>query len=1109
MVKRIFTFAILFALSFAALAQSPSHSPLASGSWFKMNVSSDGIYQLTTQILPQLNGVPISHIALYGSSGGAIAQSAVANDTRCLQPCPLLVEDNNNNSIFDDSDRILFFAESCNIWRYVPNDLRWEFQPHPYATSHSYYLTISAPVASSLSISSLQPTLEEPVTSFIAVDVINNDLTSMFQTGQIWVGERFSSTLVSRNFTLSLPSPPVDDVVSLRYAFATDASNTASFQIAMDGQKHSQSIAYGTVYRSFIDQMQHHGSQLPFTVTFNPPSATSNGYLDFIEVNAKVPLVFSSGQQLVRYVGNGDSTSAATFLLSTLVPNLSVWDVTPGYAPCQLPVSSLSGRSCFVASCFGPRQFILFDGTQCLSPTNIVPLANQDIAGQRPPDMLIITKSELLPQAERLASLHRAEDNLDVLVFTDEQVFNEFSSGQPDPMAFRNLAAFYHNADPSTMRYLLLFGNASYDPRQLLNDSPKCLVTFESVYSFDENGTSYCSDDILGRIVIDSRIDVGVGRLPATTLAEATAMVDKIEAYIHRDDLSLNLCGDWRNVVALLADDADPSCPGDTLFVHSSEHLANNIKASYPNLNIDRIYADAYPQQSGAIGSYYPDVNNALKKRMDYGCLLLNYIGHGSTQYIGTERYMESTDIANYSNVNRLTCFITSTCSFGRYDLANEPCGALQFILAPAAGVAVISAARPIAHIERFNTDLCMQALNPDNALGDALRIAKNNFLGASPCIALLGDPALHLSLPRFNAKVTAINNRPVVDGLNDSAMVLTQVTVEGEVQDYDGHLVTDFNGTLFPIVYDRETTAKTLANDNEGSQVSFKQQKSMLYKGRDTVVNGRFSYRFIVPRDVAFDYGRGKISHYANDDSYDAAGSYQNIFFGGFDTSADINACRPSIRLFLNDTNFRSGASTNPYPTVLALLSDSVGINAVGSGLGHDITVTLDNNPNATIVLNDFFTPDYNDPRSGSLSYTLDYLAPGYHSLTLKAWNIYNYSNSSSISFFVDSSASLSVTQFFSLPNPAHEQTSIRIEHNGATPIKDALVSIYDVHGQLVFQHRISSNNPAAFQLPPLLWNFTNQAGAKLQPGLFFAHLLLTTSDGNTITKTTKILHL
>ncbi len=593
-------------------------------------------------------------------------------------------------------------------------------------------------------------------------------------------------------------------------------------------------------------------------------------------------------------------------------------------------------------------------------------------------------------------------------------------------------------------------------------------------------------------------MEVSVGRLPAKSLAEARHMVDKIEGYMTRRDLLTDgERGDWRNYVALLADDADPGHPGDSAFAHSSEVVAGNIGYRFPQLNIDKLYADSYHQSSGAIGSYYPDLNNALRQRMNKGCLLLNYIGHGSNSYIGTERYIELSDVESYSNVDRLPLFVTSTCSYGRFDKPDVTSGAEAFLLAPAASVAVISASRPISHIERFNNDVVCYSLNPHNTIGDALRMAKNRTMVAQ-CIGLTGDPALRLSQPENRVVVTHINARPVSEGVDDTATVLSNVTVAGEIQDSNGTLLTDFDGTLYPIVFDRTMRSRTLANDNPGTEVSFDQQKNVLYRGSVAVSGGRFEYSFIVPQDVAYQYGYAKLSHYAKSAYEHATGSFSHLMLGGLsDTNFDASLA-PDIRLFMGDTNFRAGGLTGPSPTLVALLADSAGIN-IGTGLGHDITAVVDGNPNSLIVLNDFYQPDIVDSRRGSVAYTLQGLAPGHHSVTVKAWNIFGVSNSATVPFVVHSTDTLTLSTLSASPNPSSTRMVLSLRVNSPASVVSAELGIYNSRGQTAYRCT-PTVSAEGFIVGPVVWDVST-----VPPGLYLARIVLTDTDGETHQATTK----
>ncbi|MDY5969651.1 MAG: C25 family cysteine peptidase, partial [Bacteroidales bacterium] len=557
--------------------------------------------------------------------------------------------------------------------------------------------------------------------------------------------------------------------------------------------------------------------------------------------------------------------------------------------------------------------------------------------------------------------------------------------------------------------------------------------------------------------------------------------------------------GDWRNTITLLADDADPSQSGDTVFATSMEVLSKRIAYRNPQYNFDKIYADAYPQQSGAIGSYYPDVNNALKKRLDYGTLLFNYIGHGSPQYIGTERYVEFNDISRYQNIDRLFFFVSSTCSYGRYDMPDDICGAEALILASGGAVGTISAGRPISHVERFNTDICVTVLDPAYSVGDALRYAKNRT-AMSHSIQLLGDPALHLSLPTSKVVVTAVNGKAVQEGLTDSALVLSTVTVEGEIRGEGDELQDDFDGTLFPIVFDRATTAYTLANDNDGTEVCFSQQKNVIYKGRAEVKSGKFTYSFTVPRDVRSEFDFAKLSHFAKSGGDCATGAYQGLALGGFDETVDLGETRPLLRLFMGDSNFRSGGVTGQNPHLFAILEDSIGINAAGCGLGHDIICVLDNNGNDAVVLNDFYETDIRNPRRGYVHYGFQNLAPGPHVLVMKAWNIFNFSSEASVKFVVKGADTNQCGAFYSYPNPAADQASLVLEFNNSGNIRDAVVEIFDQTGRPVARFSPRANEQSSV-LGPIVWHCAAEPN-----GVYVARALVTTTDGKTHGAITKI---
>ncbi len=1109
--KTIVTCFLLFAIPTGVRSQSAEHSRLASGQWWKAAITATGLYKITVADLGALSGVPTDSIGLYGSCGGPLDKTNGNPRPDDLEGMAIQIADQNGNGLFDGNDYLLFYASAPSPWRY--DDARGQYlhSTHPYASSNYVYLTLSGgPHKRIATVEAPTPTGAD-LTSCQVVALHEQELTNTHQSGTIWVGERFSGSNTSRTFTLTLPAAATGNV-RMRYALASVSSGASAFTVDINGERHRHTFHAAIPYSTFYTTAAVSGRTVTVTIDYEYSESFAAGYLDYIEVDAEAAPSCDGTPVLLHFPAGDNGVHRCTVAGSAT----EIWDVTD-YGNCRaLTVSTVSGGKAVNVSSDSSRILLAFTPSAASIPASIESLANQDLHGSANPDMVIVAHPTFLEQAQRLASLHSIHDEMEVLVTTPEQVYNEFSSGQQDPIAIRELLCHYyrrHQADATLAapRYLLLFGKGCYDNRDITGHQLPTVVTYQSDASFDSEGTSYCSDDIFAYLeegesgLSSESMEVAIGRLPAKSGDEATHLVDKIERYMTRSDLLReDIRGDWRNSVALLADDADPGSTYDTTFTRSSEITANQIAAAYPQFNIDKIYADSYIQQSGADGSFYPDAKNALKKRIEYGCLLLNYIGHGSAQYIGTERYMEKGDISNYGNLHQLPFFITSTCTFGKYDMAEGTCGAEEFLLADGAGVGCLAASRPISHVQVVNTEMVMQALDPANRMGDAMKEAKNRY-AASHALTLMGDPALRLSFPKYKVAVTAINGRAVDSLRLDSALVLSTVTVEGEIRDASGALVEDFDGVIYPEVYDRPVSTATLANDNEGCEVAFTKQQNLLYKGRDSVSGGRFRYQFIIPRDVAYQFGPCKLSHYAKSATEDATGAYSNLMLGGFDEEVVITESRPEIQLYLNDTNFREGGLCDPNPTLLATLFDSIGINAVGSGLGHDITACLDGNNNALLILNDFYETDITDTRRGTIRYNLSGLRAGRHTLTLKAWNIYNFSNSATLHFYVHGSDTATTSSLTAYPNPTSTEAWLRMEHNLKGSIATAYIDIYDMRGKLMttLAPPVVSDS---YVIGPVKWDLRSNGGQRVPPGIYLTRCRITTADGEQLLERGKI---
>src|SRR5258706_118351 len=394
-------------------------------------------------------------------------------------------------------------------------------------------------------------------------------------------------------------------------------------------------------------------------------------------------------------------------------------------------------------------------------------------------------------------------------------------------------------------------------------------------------------------------------------------------------------------------------------------------------------------------------------------------------------------------------------------------------------------------------------------AIGDINRITKNGYLDSNARnLIMLGDPAIKLAYPRWNVVTTSINNHPA-NLPADTVQGLNRVSISGEIHNDNGQLMTNFNGTLITSAYDKYATIYTLANDPSSLVAPFKVRKNVLFKGKATIQNGKFNYTFVLPKNIAPLYDNGKISYYAYNGLTDANGYYDNIIIGGgYDTSAANDHKGPEIKLYMNDEKFVSGGVTSANPVVYAVVSDTSGINTSGNGIGHDITVVLDNNPDKLFIANDYFECDLNSYQKGKVLFPLSGLEDGKHSAELKVWDAFNNSSKSSVDFYVNSSKEITLQHVYNYPNPFTTKTSFMFEHNRACVPMSVQVQILTVSGKLV--KTISQNITCdGFRYDKIEWDGRDDYGDKIGRGVYIYRLRVKTEDGYTADKMEKLVKL
>jgi hypothetical protein len=810
----------------------------------------------------------------------------------------------------------------------------------------------------------------------------------------------------------------------------------------------------------------------------------------------------------VKSVGSGN---ISLFQLANAQSSVRIWDITDLYNVKEMATTFESGTVKFKTGADSLRNFIAFNGSSYLIPEVIQnPVPNQDLHGLGPMDMVIVSHPDFIDQAEQLANLHTLQDNLRTVVVTPEQIFNEFSSGAPDVSAIRDFVKLLYDKASSQAdqpKYLLLFGDGSFDNMSNHKNNTNFILTYQSLNSLGPT-RSYVTDDFFGILddgenVITGLLDIGIGRLPVSTVEEAQSVVDKI---IHYSDSVTR--GEWRNMICFIGDDED-----NNIHMRDANSLANQVNGSNPAYITQKIFLDAFPQVSSPSGEAYPEVNAAITDRINSGALIINYVGHGNERGLAHEGILGVSDILSWENFDYMPLFITATCEFSRFDdiertgtgeINKKTSAGEQVLLNPdGGGIGLLTTTRLVYSNPNFilNQNFYNFAFEKDSLqhayrLGDIMRLTKN-VSGSSENkrnFTLLGDPALRLAYPEFTVVTDSLNGQEITVA-GDTLKALSKVTISGHVEDFTGSVLDQFSGVIFPVIYDKPASVTTLGNDND-PPMSFTVQNNILYKGQASIVDGHFSFSFVVPKDISYQIDFGKVNYYGKGSIGDANGYYNEVLIGGFSEDPLIDNTGPKIQLFMNNEYFVSGGITDENPSILAIVSDENGINTVGNGIGHDITAILDDDFQNLLVLNDYYESDLNSYQSGTIQYQLSNLIEGEHSITLKVWDVTNNSSVASIDFIVTESAQFILENLINYPNPFTNQTSFVFEHNQADGDLKVVIRIFDLSGQLV-KTIYETFYADGFRIGPIEWDGYDDRGNKLGSGIYVYRVSVRSSLG------------
>ncbi|WP_420316743.1 type IX secretion system sortase PorU [Ekhidna sp.] len=1068
-------------------------SILSSGSWYKVGITTTGIYKIDRNTLDALgvsDQIDPRKIKIFGNG----VKGVLPQENSVIRPSDLIENSifvsGDSDGSFDQTDYLLFYGLSPDkeIW----TKEGFLYEKNFYSDTSYYFINVDGSEGKRISSrASLEGSPVTTVTTFDDFVVYEEDLNNLISSGRGWYGEMLSSG-ESKSFSHRFDGITSD--IELILSGVSQSSEGGTFNIAVSGNSigalpiASIPDGPGTTY-SIKARQETDSFNIPATnqfmldIAFDGNASGERGYIDYYSMTFQRSLQLYNTETSFRWARNqGD-------LLRYEIANAigsNIWNVTDPTNVVSQDIAVENSKIIFQSQSVGIEEYIVFEGSEFPTPFVFGSVSNQNLRGNTNYDGIIVTNPKFLSAAEQLAQFHSEFDGLNIKVATTTQVYNEFSSGRQDVSAIRDFAKHVYDNGRS-LKYLLLLGDCSYDYKDRITNNTNYVPTYESRQSFHPI-FSYSSDDYFGFFESDEgyweetqsgdhTMEIGVGRLPAKSISEANAMVNKIIYY----STSPNTLGKWRNEITFVADDGDGN-------IHSRhvEDLSELIDTTYAQYHINKVLLDAFTQEGTGSSEESPQARSALKTRIKNGTFSVNFIGHGNERLWMEEEIFTKADIEEMTNRDKLPIFVTATCEFGRHDDPISVSGAEELLLLErGGGIALLTTSRPVfastnfSLNQAFHENVFRKEQNQNLRLGDVIRLTKNEGLegAVNRNFTLLGDPMMMPSYPKLDIK---LNNSP------DTLSALEEITITGQIEN-GGILKNDFNGTLFVSILDEEQSFKTLGQ--ESAPYTYSLRSNAIFRGEATVSEGTFTFSFIVPKNISYQNLKGKMSLYAWDqkNNIDAGGSSRNFIIGGTNPNPVGDENPPVIKAYLNDSTFINGDLVGNSPLLIAKIEDESGVTTTSAGVVQGITLTLGEE---VFNLNDFYISDKDDFKKGSIVYPLQDLSAGRYVATIRVWDAYNNASETDIEFVVTEEPTLFVYNAVAYPNPVKGSTTFSFEHDREEEDIEITFVVFSTKGEVVNKQRfVFENSSRNIEIP---WNAQTNSGKSLIKGIYFSKMII-----------------
>ena len=1101
----------------AAAERYAATSRLASGKWVKVSIQEDGLYQFSRATLKKMGFTNPDNVHLYGYGGHLL---------------PELIRQGTHH---DDMVEVpLYYNSQTDSWIFWGNGLvYWSGDTrvsNTFARKAYYFLTEEDAPAKMETLDYDPDLMRRQHSTTRAHSLYEKDEFAWHSVGRHLFENVNYATSTSHSYSLSATEPAANGNLTVVFTGSNAASNVVS--VTINGTtagtltiKPPGDYVYATSTTRNFD-LTNLSLGTPAQLNVNIKSeANKNARLDYLAYSYDRALTLTTNGYSYVDFSIAEPAPARFSISGTNVKVIRTGSVGVKDA---LVEGTQSGGTYTINVDDGSQHYVAFSTTgNYPEPAIVGDIANQDLHSLTGLDMVIIipASGKLRSEAQRLADAHLQYDSLRVAIVRADQIYNEFSSGTPDPTAYRLFMKMLYDKAASmdvAPRYLLLMGDCAWDNRMVsgawLNKNPDdYLLCYESENSFSDT-KSYVMEDYFGLLddgeganPINEKSDIGIGRFPVTQSSAAKIMVDKCITY-----MSMQNAGAWKNLVYILGDDGD-----ENEHMKYANNVAENIISKFPGMEVHKIMWDAYTRVSSANSNTYPEATKEIKKQMTDGALVMNYTGHAAAYGFSHEFVLLREDFETAKS-KKLPLWVTCACDVMPFDSNVGNIGESAVLNNKGGALAFYGTTRTVFASQNYNMNrYFMQYLFSTDSkkrryrIGDAIRLAKNSiisggiqagYLENKLQYALLGDPALTMGNPLPEIVVDSINGKPV----NGSPIPLKageRVKLYGHVEQTDGTLMTNFNGVVHTRLFDNLETITCLNNANAEKAFTFTDRNAILYESQDSVQAGLFNEEFIIPVDINFSNEAGRLVFYAIDmaNGIEANGYNEDIPIGGMVDNTDFDTEGPQIYAYLNDESFQDGGKVNATPLFVAQMTDASGISSSGNGIGHDLQLCIDGRSDLTYNINNYYTHEFGDFTRGTVAYNIPQLENGPHTLTFRAWDVLNNTNHTSLNFVVDNEQPTSILRLMASQNPATTSTNFVVSYSLPGSECDFIFEVFDFSGRRIWMHEETSEGEGG--IFTVTWDLTSGAGSKVGTGIYLYRCLVRCGESKWTSKTQKIL--